>query len=141
LNARRVMMESSLLSGFAISQTRTALAHSISYPLSLAFDLPHGIACSFCLPQILRFNSVSDDGRLQQLALSLGYDDTQKLADALNVLLLNMGLPGYFSKFVDNPERVLALTNEMLTPGRADNNLRLASVDDVRFIVRKALEF
>ena len=58
------MMEASLLSGLAISQTRTALAHSISYPLTTHFGLPHGFACSFTLPEILKFNAEEDDGRL-----------------------------------------------------------------------------
>ena len=60
---REKMMEASLLSGLAISQTRTSLAHSISYPLTTHFGLPHGFACSFSLPEILKFNAEEDDGR------------------------------------------------------------------------------
>src|SRR5690606_27681337 len=56
IDARGAMMQASLLAGIAISQTRTALAHSISYPLTTHFDLPHGIACSFSLPALLEFN-------------------------------------------------------------------------------------
>ncbi len=43
-----------LLAGLAFSNTRTALAHSLSYPITLNHGLPHGVACSFSLPMIMR---------------------------------------------------------------------------------------
>jgi phosphonate metabolism-associated iron-containing alcohol dehydrogenase len=42
-----------LEAGLAFSNTRTALAHSISYEMTLRHGLPHGIACSFTLPIVL----------------------------------------------------------------------------------------
>ena len=39
--------------GLAFSNTKTALAHSISYDMTLHHGLPHGIACSFTLPMVL----------------------------------------------------------------------------------------
>lgn len=42
-----------LRAGLAFSNTRTALAHNISYPLTLERRLAHGIACSFCLPAVM----------------------------------------------------------------------------------------
>jgi phosphonate metabolism-associated iron-containing alcohol dehydrogenase len=42
-----------LEAGLAFSNTRTALAHSISYEMTLRHGLPHGIACSFTLPMVL----------------------------------------------------------------------------------------
>ena len=55
--ARMNMQIASLLSGIAISKTRTALAHSISYPLTSRFNVPHGLACSFTLVSIIDFLS------------------------------------------------------------------------------------
>jgi len=137
---RSAMMSASLLAGMAISQTRTALAHSISYPLTLGFGLPHGIACSFTLPELLKYNAGADDGRLKQLTLSLGYGDILELADAVNSLLLNLDVLGFFSTCNLRQEQILKLNHEMLTPGRADNNLRLTSGDDVHTIIRGALQ-
>jgi phosphonate metabolism-associated iron-containing alcohol dehydrogenase len=42
-----------LQAGLAFSNTKTALAHSISYEMTLRYGLPHGIACSFTLPLVL----------------------------------------------------------------------------------------
>ena len=43
-----------LSAGLAFSNTRTALAHALSYHLTLHFGVPHGIACSFSLPMVMR---------------------------------------------------------------------------------------
>lgn len=47
------MALAALKAGLAFSNTKTALAHSISYEMTLRHGLPHGIACSFTLPLVL----------------------------------------------------------------------------------------
>ncbi len=54
--------------GLAFSNTKTALAHSISYEMTLRFGLPHGIACSFTLPMVLERAIGVDAGRDAVLA-------------------------------------------------------------------------
>jgi alcohol dehydrogenase len=51
---RTRMARAALLAGLAFSNTRTALAHSLSYHLTLHHGTPHGIACSFSLPMVMR---------------------------------------------------------------------------------------
>ena len=46
------------------AHTRTALAHSMSYPITAHFGVPHGLACALVLPAVLEFNLEADDGRL-----------------------------------------------------------------------------
>ena len=140
IQARRAMMEASLLAGLAISQTRTALAHSISYPLTARFDLPHGIACSFTLPALLRFNAEVDDGRLLALARALGQADIDGLEVVLHDLLRRLGVFDLLLRDVPEPGQAHALAGEMLTPGRADNNLRDASQADVAAILASSIE-
>ena len=62
LDLRSRMAAAALSAGLAFSNTRTAIAHSISYPVTLHHGVAHGIACSFTLPMVLR--SVSDAGGL-----------------------------------------------------------------------------
>jgi phosphonate metabolism-associated iron-containing alcohol dehydrogenase len=50
---RERMALAALEAGLAFSNTKTALAHSISYEMTLGYGLPHGIACSFTLPMVL----------------------------------------------------------------------------------------
>ena len=65
---RARMATAALLAGLAFSNTKTAIAHSVSYPITLRHNVPHGIACSFSLPMIIR--SVADVGGLCGQALT-----------------------------------------------------------------------
>lgn len=51
---RLAMAAAALKAGMAFSNTKTALAHSISYEMTLKHGLPHGIACSFTLPMVMK---------------------------------------------------------------------------------------
>ncbi|MBB4100409.1 iron-containing alcohol dehydrogenase PsrA [Sphingomonas kyeonggiensis] len=51
--AREKMALGATRAGLAFSNTQTALAHNISYPITLEHRVPHGIACSFCLPEVM----------------------------------------------------------------------------------------
>lgn len=53
------MILASNFAGKAINITRTSIAHSISYPLTAKYKIPHGLACSFTIPRI--FDCVKDD--------------------------------------------------------------------------------
>lgn len=61
LDLRARMAGASLMSGMAFARTKTAIAHSISYPISLHHNVVHGVACSFTLPIILK-SMIEDEG-------------------------------------------------------------------------------
>lgn len=107
---REKMQQASLLAGLAISQTRTAIAHSISYPLTSHYGVPHGLACSFTLPNILREN-ISELSE-SKLKFSL-------LAELLE-MLDKMKLGDRVSHYLSNSE-MKELSSLMITKGRADN--------------------
>ena len=54
IKLREEIMRASMFAGLAFSNTKTAISHSISYPITLKYKVPHGIACSFTLPIILK---------------------------------------------------------------------------------------
>lgn len=53
LQLRSNLMLANIYAGLAFSNTQTALAHALSYPLTMRFGTPHGLACSFSLPLLL----------------------------------------------------------------------------------------
>ena len=53
LELRTSIMQASMCAGLAFSNTQTALAHALSYPLTMRFGTAHGLACSFSLPLLL----------------------------------------------------------------------------------------
>ncbi len=71
---RTAMSRAALLAGLAFSNTRTALAHSISYEMTLRHGLPHGLACSFTLPLVWRLAAGADPARDAVLARIFGAD-------------------------------------------------------------------
>jgi phosphonate metabolism-associated iron-containing alcohol dehydrogenase len=91
LELRSRMAAAALSAGLAFSNTRTAIAHSISYPVTLHRNVAHGIACSFTLPVVLR--SVSGIGGLARDALtqifgadlSAGGDRLERFVEDLGV--------------------------------------------------------
>jgi alcohol dehydrogenase len=123
--ARDAMAQASVLSGLAISQTRTALCHSMSYPLTAHFGVPHGWACAFTMPAVLRLNRSADDGRLQRLEATLNHGQSLSLSlqDRFEQLHVSMDVRDRVKAQVPVLSDLTALVSEMFTPGRADNNL------------------
>lgn len=55
---RQQLSKASLLAGLAMSQTQTALAHALSYDLTLHEKLPHGHACAVWLNMVMDIGAV-----------------------------------------------------------------------------------
>ena len=137
LDSRARMAEAALLSGLAISHTRTALAHSMSYPLTAHFGIPHGLACALVLPAVLEFNLAADDGRLAGTARRAGLEDAEGLLREVVELFRELQVAEAALRYLPGIDALDALAGEMLTPARADNNLRFAVEDDVRAILAR----
>lgn len=55
-SVRRDLLRAASLAGLAISLTQTAAAHAISYPLTLKFGIPHGLAAALPLLPLIKLN-------------------------------------------------------------------------------------
>jgi len=102
LELRRRMSLAALQAGLAFSNTKTALAHSISYDMTLRHGLPHGIACSFTLPLVLGRALGADAGR--DAVLGRIFDGA--LADAplrLTAFLEGLGVSTRFDTYGVSP--------------------------------------
>jgi phosphonate metabolism-associated iron-containing alcohol dehydrogenase len=88
---RERMARAATLAGFAFSNTKTAIAHSLSYPITLRHGVPHGIACSFSLPMIIR--SVAGEGGICAEGLSAIFgSDASGAADQVTAALNSLGV-------------------------------------------------
>ncbi len=109
LEARAWMQQASMLAGLAISQTRTAIAHSISYPLTSHYGVPHGLACSFTLENVI--------------AVYLAQQPQHPLRALLkdvDAMLRQLKLSERIARYV-SLSQISSLKGEMFTPSRADN--------------------
>ncbi|VVD79506.1 iron-containing alcohol dehydrogenase PsrA [Pandoraea anhela] len=93
-----------LQAGMAFSNTKTALAHAMSYDMTIRHGLPHGIACSFTLPAVMRLAIGKRADRDAVLAQIFG-GDIDGAPDALTAFLNDLGVATEFSAYgVSEPE-------------------------------------
>lgn len=117
---RREVARCSLLAGLAFSNTKTALAHSISYPLTLRFGVPHGIACSFPLPLVWSMAQGSDPGRDAVLAEVFGPQESNP-AGALRAFLESVGVDCSFTAYGVSPEETAGILRTAAHGARGQN--------------------
>ncbi|MYZ41806.1 iron-containing alcohol dehydrogenase PsrA [Schauerella aestuarii] len=89
---RSDIAEAAILAGMAFSNTKTALAHSLSYGLTLEHGVVHGIACSFSLPRVMRM-AFGVDRELDALLLTI-FDshDADQAISVLTAFLEDLGV-------------------------------------------------
>lgn len=135
---RRQVQLASLIAGFAMGTTQTALAHSISYPFTAHFGVPHGLACSFTLPEVAAYNLSENPQRL--MAIAEGLDCTvSAIPDTLARWLEGLGVGKYLARYV-RPDVTDRLGDNLITRARAANNLREIDGAGARKIARNSLE-
>jgi len=88
---RSRMAQAALFAGLAFSNTKTALAHSLSYDVTLHHGVPHGIACSFTLPQVMRA-AIGEDAACDARLAAIFGPDLGAGADRFEATLRAMGL-------------------------------------------------
>lgn len=91
LALRTRIARASLFAGLAFSNTKTALAHSLSYYLTLHHGTVHGIACSFSLPALMRSVIAREPACDATLKRIFG-DDLARGADRLEAFLTSLGV-------------------------------------------------
>ena len=128
MEARTDLQFASTLSGMAISQTRTAIAHSISYPLTIFHQVPHGLAASFTLPGLIDIHCQTE----RDSAVLDVFSD-------LKNLLISLNLRSELAKYVSDDE-VLQLTARMFDPNRAANYSHEMNEDLLRALLQEALK-
>jgi phosphonate metabolism-associated iron-containing alcohol dehydrogenase len=109
LAARSELSLAALEAGLAFSQTRTALAHALSYALTLEQGVPHGRACALWLPTVWRLaagRDVAADRALGQVFGGSAVMGADRLARWLQTVGVEPGLESI--GLLDGEERVAA---------------------------------
>lgn len=132
LDLRAQILRASLFAGLAFSNTKTALAHSISYPLTSYFGLPHGLACALPLPYILKFYNAQMLQSKNKTRAKLTDNITEKqLTSFFSVL----GVPLALKDCKISKSELGNIISDCLTPERANNYIFEIKVEDVHKIV------
>jgi alcohol dehydrogenase len=119
--ARNLMAESALLAGICISQTRTAICHSISYPLTARFSVPHGIAAAFTMTEVFNQCLLKDPKLFDPIILATRHDSAELLRDEVGGLMGLLGVRRKVSQLTGGLGVVAEIQHEMLTSDRSEN--------------------
>lgn len=117
---RTLASRASLLAGLAFSNTKTALAHNISYEMTLQHGLTHGLACSFTLPMVWRLahgKRADRDAVLQQVFGAHEADPS----GALERFLARVGVSSNFQDHGVTPEEAQDMVERALRGPRGRN--------------------
>lgn len=86
------MAMASLLGGLALSCTRSAAAHALSYELTGRFGLEHGLAVGLLCRGLLRWNGKHTPEAVQTIVSAMGFPSLDLLEAFIDSLFLKAGL-------------------------------------------------
>ncbi|MGI5895121.1 MAG: phosphonoacetaldehyde reductase [Candidatus Merdivicinus sp.] len=120
-SAHLSMAQGSMIAGLAFSNTKTTACHSISYPLTMRYHIPHGAAVSMLIAPVMKLNSamISD---LPALLHALHLNSIEEVSPRIQDLLKKAGIPSTLREWGAKEEDLPELAKLGMTKGRADNN-------------------
>lgn len=139
LRACDAMSRGSMLAGMAFSNTKTTACHSISYPLTMHCNIPHGAAVSMLLAPVLELNETGVEG-MEELLAALGVKSGRELKERIGSFLERSGQPATLRGWGVPREKCAFLAELGMTRGRADNNPVEITVDLIREILESIYE-
>ena len=119
--SRSDLAKASLYAGICISQTRTSICHSISYPLTAHFNIPHGLACAFTMVAIIDYISTKNKFFFTKLINTLGLASVKEFEKKLKKLFNDLKVKDKNKSYIKNKKKLFYLIKDMQTPGRSDN--------------------
>ena len=137
LEIRKNLLRASNMAGLAFSNTKTAAAHSISYPLTFSFNIPHGIACSIPIIPLLRLNKAAIKDKINKLLLFLNIDyeelEKQIVNIPKNVVDFNLSMWGIKIEDID------WIVKRSFKKSRISNNIVELNKEDVYHLLMQIL--
>ncbi len=148
-SARLAMAEATNLAGKAINITRTTACHSISYPLTSYFGIPHGHAVGLSLPSMLEYISgvCSSDvvdirgceyvrKTTDEIAAMLGAKDVPEAAEKIQNLMETIGLQTKLSPLgIKSQKDIEIIIDNGFNPDRVKNNPRKLTREALQEII------
>jgi alcohol dehydrogenase class IV len=147
-SARSAMLTGTMLACLAFANSTVGAVHALAYPLGTQFHVSHGGSNAVVLVPVMRFNMPETTPLYAEIAravmpdLGAGADETaaNRLADALDTLIPDVGLEGRLRDFGIEEQHVSDLTDGALRQERLIGyNAKPMTRDDVEAVFRTAL--
>jgi alcohol dehydrogenase len=135
---REKMAQASLFSGLAFSNTKTTICHSVSYPLTSHFQIPHGQAVALTLAPFLTYSfKVIEKKRGRALLEAIGESGVTKATQKIESLIKKVGCKIRLSALGIKKEAITLIVKEGFTPERAGNAPRVPTRQELRRILTR----
>ncbi|MEC8100365.1 MAG: iron-containing alcohol dehydrogenase [Pseudomonadota bacterium] len=133
---RKEMQKAAFFSGLAMSKTKTSICHSISYPLTSIFGLPHGIASSLTLSEVSKLNLKNNKGRTSIISKAMGCSNKN-----LESSLISFFKKLNYDKYLD-PIKNIKINKKInfINPARSKNSLVKVSNAEASKIVKNCIK-
>lgn len=147
VEARGDMLLASSIAAMAFNSTRLGLVHAFAMPLGAKFGIPHGLVNAIMLPEVMRFNHLSNPRKFARIAEIFG-EKTDGLstedAAALSVVAIeklkrDVGITAKLGNFGVTENRFDEIVDEALLSGNVPVNPRQPTHDDMKALLRAEL--
>ena len=136
--SRLDLARASLYAGICISQTKTSICHSISYPLTAHFNIPHGLACSFTMIAIINYIKKKNKIFFLKLTKKLKLSSVQIFEKKIIKLFKNLKVKDRNKSYIKNKKKLFSLIKHMQTHGRSDNFIYPIDKSFLKLILKKS---
>ena len=140
------MMLGSNFAGIAFAWARLGNVHAMSHPVSAYFNVPHGVANSILLPNVVEYNALADHGRYEVIYnyIREGSGSTENftpelLVEELRRLNRQLGIPATLSEVGVTVEKIPAMAEDAMKSGNIPANPRQSTVRDIIKLYEKTM--
>lgn len=119
--AHNYLAQGSLLAGMAFSNTKTTACHSLSYPLTLRYNIPHGAAVSMLLASVMEIN-IGCIKEADELYDAYGVTNVCEVRNKINRIMERASIPYTLREWNVKEEDIPSIAIHGGTKGRIDNN-------------------
>jgi phosphonate metabolism-associated iron-containing alcohol dehydrogenase len=136
--SRSELARASLYAGICIGQTKTSICHSISYPLTTNFGIPHGLACAFTMSAIVNYINKKNINFFDKLANKLKVNSGKILEKKIKKLFYDLKIKEKNKYYIKNKKKLFFLKKYMQIPGRSDNFIYPVNENFFELILKKS---
>ena len=144
IKARTSMCQGSLYAGIAFSNAGTAAVHAIAMTIGGVYNIPHGVANAMLLPYVMKFNALSNLGKMANIAGAMKEnveslsprEAAMKAIEAVRQLSIDVGVMHTLREFGAKKEDIPELAQKAIKVTRLlRNNPRDVTVKDLEEIL------
>lgn len=140
------MMLGSTFAGMSFAWARLGNVHAMSHPVSAYFNVPHGVANSILLPNVMEFNALADHGRYEVIynyikeGTEPAIDFTPDvLVEELRHLNAQLGIPSGLAAAGVTADKIPAMADDAIKSGNIPANPRATTVKDLIRLYEKTM--